>query len=49
MPEAGRLVLVAENYAYKPLARVLQDVIGSGEIGDIRFVLLNALQVSPGE
>jgi len=42
--EAGRLVLVAENYAYKPLARVLRDVIGSGEIGDVRFVLLNALK-----
>lgn len=42
--EAGRHVLVAENYAYKPLARVLQDVIGSGEVGDVRFVLLNALK-----
>jgi hypothetical protein len=42
--DAGRQVLVAENYAYKPLARVLQDVIGSGEIGDVRFVLLNALK-----
>lgn len=41
---AGRLVLVAENYAYKPLARVLQDAIGSGELGDVRFVLLNALK-----
>ena len=44
---AGRAdasVLVAENYAYKPLARVLQDVIGSGELGDVRFVLLNALK-----
>ncbi len=38
------MVLVAENYAYKPLAKVLQDVIGSGEIGDVRFVLLNALK-----
>ena len=41
---AGRMVLVAENYAYKPLARVLQDAIGSGELGDIRFVLLSALK-----
>ena len=41
---AGRTVLVAENYAYKPLAGVLQDVIGSGELGDIRFVVLNALK-----
>lgn len=41
---AGRQVLVAENYAYKPLAGVLQDVIASGEIGDVRFVLLNALK-----
>ncbi len=41
---AGRLVLVAENYAYKPLAGVLRDVIGSGELGDVRFVVLNALK-----
>jgi predicted dehydrogenase len=41
---AGRRVLVAENYAYKPLARVLQDAIGGGELGDVRFVLLNALK-----
>ena len=42
--DAGRVVLVAENYAYKPLAAVLQDVIGSGELGDVRFVFLNALK-----
>lgn len=42
--DAGRMVLVAENYAYKPLAAVLQDVIGSGELGDVRFVFLNALK-----
>jgi predicted dehydrogenase len=41
---AGRRVLVAENYAYKPLAKVLQDAIGGGELGDVRFVLLNALK-----
>ena len=42
--KAGRKVLVAENYAYKPLAAVLQDVIRSGELGDVRFVFLNALK-----
>jgi UDP-N-acetylglucosamine 3-dehydrogenase len=41
---ADRMVLVAENYAYKPLAAVLQDAIGSGELGDVRFVVLNALK-----
>ncbi len=41
---AGRMVLVAENYAYKPLAAVLQGVIGGGELGDVRFVLVNALK-----
>lgn len=39
---AGRRVLVAENYAYKPLARALQRLLRSGEIGDLRFVQVNA-------
>lgn len=40
-------VLVAENYAYKPIMRLLQDVIGSGQLGDVLFVLLNALKRRP--
>ena len=39
---AGRQVMVAENYAYKPVAVHLRRVIGAGDLGDVRFVLLNA-------
>jgi predicted dehydrogenase len=42
--EAGRQVLVAENYCYKPLAGALQEVVTSGRLGDIRFVQINALK-----
>jgi UDP-N-acetylglucosamine 3-dehydrogenase len=42
--EAGRRVLVAENYGYKPLLRVLREVLASGEIGALRFLHLNALK-----
>ena len=42
-------VLVAENYAYKPLMRVLRDVIRSGEIGEVRYLAVNALKLQqPG-
>lgn len=41
---AGRRVLVAENYAYKPLARALQHLLRAGEIGDLRFVQVNAVK-----
>jgi UDP-N-acetylglucosamine 3-dehydrogenase len=41
---AGRQVLVAENYCYKPLAAALQEIVGSGRLGDIRFVQINALK-----
>jgi UDP-N-acetylglucosamine 3-dehydrogenase len=39
---SGHRVLVAENYCYKPLARVLQSVVASGTLGEIRFVHLDA-------
>jgi len=42
--QAGRRLFVAENYAYKPLASVLQAVVASGEIGELRFVHLNAVK-----
>lgn len=47
---AGRMVLVAENYHYKPLAVLLRDVTNSGALGDVRFVHVNALkrQAVPG-
>lgn len=48
--QAGCQVLVAENYAYKPIARLLHRVVTSGELGEILFVQVNAtkLQSSPG-
>ena len=42
--ETGRRVFVAENYCYKPLARTLSAVVGAGEIGEVRFVHVNALK-----
>jgi len=42
--QSGRRVLVAENYCYKPLARVLRKIVGSGVLGEIRFVHLDAVK-----
>ena len=42
--DTGRLVLVLENYGYKPVTRVLRTLIGAGEVGDVRHVRLNALK-----
>ncbi len=42
--ETGRRVMVAENYAYKPLAGALQRLLASGSIGELRFVQVNALK-----
>ncbi len=42
--QAGRQVLVAENYAYKPLTRVLERLLEAGEIGAVRLVRLSALK-----
>lgn len=39
---ARKRVMVAENYFYKPIASYLRRVIPSGELGDIRFVTLDA-------
>jgi len=41
---AGRQVLVAENYAYKPLTRTLCRLLHAGEIGATRLVRLSALK-----
>ena len=41
---AGRLVVVAENYFYKPMAETLRAIIASGDLGDVRFVNVNALK-----
>jgi predicted dehydrogenase len=44
MAESGRQVLVAENYYYKPLRRAVAAVIASGDLGEIRFIHLNAMK-----
>jgi predicted dehydrogenase len=44
---AGRQVLVAENYFYKPLAALLRSIVKGGEIGEVRFIHLNALKAQP--
>ncbi len=41
---SGRRVFVAENYCYKPLARVLRRVVDSGALGEIRFIHLDAVK-----
>jgi len=46
---AGRQVLVAENYAYKPVVRVLRDALASGAVGEPRFLQLNAFKAQPAE
>lgn len=38
----ARQVMVAENYFYKPLLGRLRQIIQSGIIGDIKFMLFNA-------
>lgn len=40
--QVGRRVFVAENYYYKPIARLLRRMIAGGELGDVRFVSINA-------
>lgn len=44
---SGRRVMVAENYCYKPLARVLREVLASGALGEVRFVHLDAVKWQP--
>jgi UDP-N-acetylglucosamine 3-dehydrogenase len=39
---SGLRVFVAENYYYKPVAEYLRRAIGAGELGDVRFVTINA-------
>jgi UDP-N-acetylglucosamine 3-dehydrogenase len=39
---ADRRVFVAENYVYKPVAEYLRRVIEAGDLGEVRFVTLNA-------
>ncbi|HEU5041993.1 MAG TPA: Gfo/Idh/MocA family oxidoreductase [Gemmatimonadales bacterium] len=41
---SGKRAFVAENYAYKPLAPVLQEIVRSGALGEIRLVHLVAVK-----
>ena len=41
---AGRQVMVAENYFYKPLAQLLRKTISNGDLGDVLLLQLNALK-----
>ncbi len=41
---AGRQVLVAENYFYKPLAVALRRMIARADLGDLRLIHLNAVK-----
>ena len=41
---AGRRVLVAENYFYKPLAESLRAALRQGELGEMRILTVNALK-----
>jgi predicted dehydrogenase len=41
---ASRQVLVAENYAYKPLVTALRESVTSGRLGEVRFVAVQALK-----
>ena len=42
--QSGRRVFVAENYCYKPLAAVLRDVLAGGDLGEVRFVHIDAVK-----
>jgi predicted dehydrogenase len=46
---AGRQVLVAENYFYKPLTTRIRDMVGAGRLGDVRFVTVNATKRQSAE
>src|SRR5574341_2593587 len=42
--KAGKQVLIAENYFYKPLAVELREIIKKNWIGEILFIQVNALK-----
>jgi predicted dehydrogenase len=45
--KAGRRVFVAENYVYKPVVRLLRSAIERGDLGDVRFIRLDATKWQP--
>jgi predicted dehydrogenase len=42
--QAGRRILVAENYHYKPLRRLLAALLRDGAVGQPRFIEVNAVR-----
>ncbi len=42
--QAGKQVLVTENYRYKPITQRLEALLGQDEIGPIRLIRLSALK-----
>ncbi|MGH7551949.1 MAG: Gfo/Idh/MocA family protein, partial [Longimicrobiales bacterium] len=40
----SRRVFIAENYFYKPLAYRLREILAAGDLGEIRFLHINALK-----
>ncbi|HUC34687.1 MAG TPA: Gfo/Idh/MocA family oxidoreductase, partial [Gaiellaceae bacterium] len=40
----GRRVFIAENYFYRPLTRRLRELITSGAIGEVRYLIVKALK-----
>jgi len=47
--KAGRRVFVAENYAYKPITRHIRDLVERGDLGEVRFVSINATKLQRAE
>jgi UDP-N-acetylglucosamine 3-dehydrogenase len=41
---AGRRVMVAENYFYKPLAEALRRTLAAGDIGEVKILSVNAMK-----
>jgi predicted dehydrogenase len=46
---AGRLVMVAENYFYKPLAESLRRMLGEEQLGKLLFLHINALKTQKAD
>ena len=44
---AGRRVFVAENYVYKPIAAHLRRLVAAGDLGEVRFLSVNATKRQP--
>lgn len=42
---AGRQVMVAENYFYKPVTRHIRGLVAAGRFGAVRFVSVNATKL----